>query len=355
MNILFACTSTNNVATMWGSLQMLGDHSVVVFPYDRKYYEALGQVRQTNPGEYDAICKGQLAWNPSRDRIAMDRELIMECKIGKPDVIVYVSAWQGPFVPLNDTIEEMNKIAPVIHLLNDGQDPPWFKGDENRPGQLYEFDRRGQFSLTVNIDGGRRWPGGDDWNEDLQREYGPPLKGKCMTLLTPLDLVHYRNTGLAFGERPYSIGYSGSPSSPTRAAIINRLQRVQGFNYRPRDETGKPNSYAEHIGFLQYTQVSVNVPFTGSGVERQVKGRVLEAGFAGCCCLEWQSSTIESWFTPRLHYWPYSSVEECAEMAEWISHHPKIAEDIGRAMKAELEAKHHPRVFWETVFGAIGK
>ena len=157
MNILFACTSTNNVATMWGSLQMLGDHSVVVFPYDRKYYEALGQVRQTNPGEYDAICKGQLAWNPSRDRIAMDRELIMECKIGKPDVIVYVSAWQGPFVPLNDTIEEMNKIAPVIHLLNDGQDPPWFKGDENRPGQLYEFDRRGQFSLTVNIDGGRRW------------------------------------------------------------------------------------------------------------------------------------------------------------------------------------------------------
>ena len=38
-----------------------------------------------------------------------------------------------------------------------------------------------------------------------------------------------------FGERPFPIGYSGSPSSPTRAAIINRMQRIQGFNYRPRD------------------------------------------------------------------------------------------------------------------------
>lgn len=361
MRILWLTTSTNNTQTFVGSLQMLGEHDIVPFAYDRKYFEALNQVRQTNPGEFEDIRTGRKPWHPSRDRIAMDNEMLMECKIGKPDVIIYVSAWQGAFVPLNDTLGELNSMAPVIHLLNDGQDPPWWTGDENRPGQLYEFDRRGQFSLTVNIDGGHRWPGGSDWpTTEMYKQYGehtdekwPHLKGKCMTLLTPLDLRYYRPTGLAFGERPYSIGYSGSPSSATRAAIINRLQRVQGFNYRQRDETGNPNSYAEHIGFLQYTQVSVNVPFTGSGVERQVKGRVLEAGFAGCCCLEWQSSTIESWFTPRLHYWPYHSIEECAEMAEWLAHHPKIAEDIGRAMKAELEAKHHPRVFWETVLGAV--
>ena len=350
MNILFLTTSTNNTATFSGSLQMLGEHSVVIFPYDRKFYEALGQVQQTNGPEYELIRTGRKAWTPSRDRVCMDRELLMECKIGKPDVIVYVSAWQGAFVPLNDTLGEMNSMAPMIHLLNDGQDPPWWQSNGEQPGQLYEFDRRGQFSLTVNIDGGHRWPGGKEWPDD-----GTRLNGKCMTLLTPIDLRHYRKTGLEFGERPFPIGYSGSPSSPTRAAIINRMQRIQGFNYRPRDETGNPNSYSEHIGFLQMTQTSVNVPFTGSGVERQVKGRVLEAGFAGCCPLEWQSSTMESWFTPRLHYWPYASIEECAEYGEWLMHHPKIAEDIGRAMNAEIVAKHHPKIFWETVLGAVAK
>ena len=42
--------------------------------------------------------------------------MIMECKIGKPDAIVYVSAWAGAFIPLNDTIGELNSMAPMIHF-----------------------------------------------------------------------------------------------------------------------------------------------------------------------------------------------------------------------------------------------
>lgn len=350
LSVLWLTTSTNNTHTFAGSLQMLGEHQVVIFPYDAKFYQALDQVRQTNGPDYELIRTGRKAWTPSRDRVAMDREIIMEAKIGKPDAVIYVSAWQGAFVPLNDTFEELNSIAPVIHLLNDGADPPWWQSNGEQPGQLYEFDRRGQFALTVSIDGSHRWPGGKEWPDD-----GTRLKGKCMTLLTPIDLRHYRKTGLEFGERPFPIGYSGSPSSPTRAAIINRLQRVQGFNYRPRDETGNPNSYSEHIGFLQMTQTSVNVPFTGSGVARQVKGRVLEAGFAGCCCLEWRSDTMRSWFTPRYEFAEFDSIDSCAEQAEWIAHHPRMAEEIGRAMNERLTKEHHPKVFWETVLGAVGK
>ena len=52
---------------------------------------------------------------------------------------------------------------------------------------------------------------------------------------------------------------------------------------------------------------------------------------------------------------PYASIEECAEYGEWLMHHPKIAEDIGRAMNAELMAKHHPKIFWETVLGEVAK
>lgn len=362
MNLLFLTTSTNNTQTFVGSLEMLGEHQVVTFAYDRKFYEQLEQVRQSNPGEYELIRTGRKPWAPSRDRVCMDKELLMECKIGKPDVIIYVSAWQGAFVPLNETLGEMNQIAPVIHLCNDAQDPPWWTGNGQQLGQLYEFDRRGQFALQVNIDGGHVWPGGKDWIAGEPYEYaggaqirGPALTGKCMTLLTPIDLRHYHPTGLQFGERPYLIGYSGSPSSAVRAALLNRLQRVAGFNYRPRDETGNPNSYLEHIGFLSYTQCSVNVPFTGSGIARQVKGRLLEAGFVGCCCLEWSSDTMRSWFTPRFEFVEFDGIDSCAEMAEWYSHHPKLAEEIGKALKDRLMKEHHPKVFWDRVLGEVAK
>ena len=338
MKVLFITTSTNNTGTFHGSLESLGQHEIQVFRYDQKFYEQLNQMCIANPGMKEQIERG-MPIPMSRDRAAMDSEILLEAKINKPDVIIYVSAWTGHFVPLNETLGELNSIAPVVHFLCDGQDPPWRE-------QLYEFDRRGVFSLTVNIDGGHRWPGGKDWADAETK-----LKGACLTLLTPIDTRSFRQMGRSFVERPFPIGYSGSPSSSERSAVINRLQRVNGFNYRARDNN--PASYNDHIAFLQLTQVSVNIPFTGSGVERHVKGRVLESGFAGCCLLEWQSDTMRTWFTPRLEYEEFSSVEEAAEMAEWLAHHPKRAEEIARALKTTCWAKYAPQSFWDTVLSGF--
>lgn len=352
LNLLVISTSTNNTHTFIGSLEQFPDlYNVAVLRYDQKWNEAYSQVFAATPGLREDVEQGRKALPTiPRERYVMDQDILMEAKIGKPDAVIYVSAWQGPFVPLNSTLGELAAMVPVIHLLNDGQDPPWFD-------QLYEFDRRDLFKLTVNIDGGHDWPGGKNWPKSIADDpnilnpKGPPLRGKCMTALTPLDLRYYKPTGLGFQERPFPIGYSGSPSSPVRAALLNRLQQVRGFNYRARDQ--RPNSYQEHIGFLQYTQCSLNVPFTGSGVARQVKGRLLEAGFAGCCCLEWASETMRSWFTPRYEYVEFDGIESCAEMAEWYAHHPKIAEDIGRAMRERVEREHHPRVLWDKVLREV--
>ena len=338
MKVLWLTTSTNNTATFHGSLESLGTHEVQIFRYDQKFYEQLNQMVQANPGMKEQIERG-MPVPMSRDRAAMDSEILLEAKISKPDVIIYVSAWTGHFVPLNETLGELNSIAPLVHFLCDGQDPPWRE-------QLYEFDRRGVFRLTVNIDGGHRWPGGADWTDASSK-----LKGDCLTLLTPIDPRSFRQTNRAFVERPFLIGYSGSPSSSERSAVINRLQRVNGFNYRARDNN--PMSYADHIAFLQLTQVSVNIPFTGSGMERHVKGRVLESGFAGCCLLEWQSDTMRTWFTPRLDYEEFSSVEEAAEMAEWLAHHPGRAEDMGRALAEKCFSSYSPKNFWSLVLGAV--
>ena len=119
-------------------------HSTVImnsFPHDKTFFrfedEANGDTRQK------------------------DDELLRHAVLTKPDVIVYLSAYVGDFVPLNETLGELNAIAPLIHFLCDGQDPPWLP-------QLKEFERRGVFSLTVNIDGGHQWPGGKDWTASIE-------------------------------------------------------------------------------------------------------------------------------------------------------------------------------------------
>lgn len=334
--VLFFTTSTNNTHTFWSSLDGLAD--VSVFPYDRKWHDVAQQLVANDPANLQRIQTGQMRIR--RDDCAMDKEMLLEAKIAEPDLIVYVSAWQGDFVPLNETLGEINQIAPVVHLLCDGGDHPWWP-------QLQEFERRGTFSLTVNIDGSHQWPGGKEWS-------GPYDQHKYMTLLTPVDIRAFAPAASwSFAERPYAIGYAGNKAGPFREAVVGRLNGVRGFAFKERDP--HPNSYDAFAQFLKLVRVSVSVPFTGSGQAKHVKGRVLESGFAGCCLLEWVNDATRAWFTPRHEYFEYGSVEECAELAEWLAHHPRIAEDTARALHDRLWREHAPSVFWGKVFERLGK
>lgn len=336
--ILLLVTSTNNVANFVGSLQGLG-HDVQVLPYDRKWNQAANEMIQQNPGYREEIQFGYR--HIPRERCAMDADMLLEAKVQKPDVIIYVSAWQGDFVPLNETLGELNSIAPTVHFLCDGGDPPWWP-------QLAEFERRGTFTLTVNIDGATVWPGGEHWTGLLDRT------SNGMTLLTPVDVSKFAAPNpLAFHERPFGIAYAGNRGQPIRDALVGRLQSIRGFQFRERDQ--HPFSYQQFAEFLKLSRISVNVPFTGSQTARHVKGRVLESGFAGCCLMEWKNDSTRHWFAPRSEYFEYESVEECAELAEWLSHHPKIAEETARALTERVTREHHPSVFWEKVLAAAAR
>lgn len=337
MKILWLSPSTNNVATFLGSLQGLGEHDVQVLNYDRKWHMAANEMVQQNPGYREEIQYGFR--HIPRERCAMDADMLMEAKVQKPDVVIYISAWQGDFVPLNETLGELNSISPTVHFLCDGGDPPWWP-------QLEEFERRGTFTTTVNIDGCMDWPGGPWWRGAIDASIS-----NGMTLLTPVDVNKFRAPNpLAFHERPYGIGYAGNRGQPVRDALVNRLQSIRGFQFRERDQ--HPLSYQQFAEFLKFTQVSVNVPFTGSQTARHVKGRVLESGFAGCCLLEWKNEATRHWFTPRAEYFEYESIEECAELAEWLAHHPKIAEETARSLTDRVTKEHGPEVFWDRVLTA---
>ena len=351
MKTLILSTSSNNVFAFIGSLQCLGTHEVTVLHYDQKWHQ-IAQRRLQNPQALQHYQQtGQIQPPISLDECSMEDEIMAEVKQNKPDVIVYISAWTGAFVPLNEVFQELNAICPVIHFLCDGADEPWWP-------KLKEFERRKQFSLTVNIDGGHYWPGGDDWlcgNSSFNLYKVPDWHiDNALTLLTPLDTRVFAKPMLrAFEERPYAITFAGNGGTPDRDSIIKRLATVTGFEHRPRDHN--PQSYPQFVEHLRNSRIVVSVPFTGTGQHRHVKGRVLEAGFTGGCLLEWKNDATAAWFEPRRDYWEYSSVEECAEYAAWLATHPRVASEIAQSLAQRVFNEHRPEIFWEKVFAAVGK
>lgn len=337
MRILFLHTSTSNVACFAGSLQCVPGHEIEFLAYDRKFYEAATQMVQQNPSFHAELMRGEK--HIPRERCEMDAQMLSAAKAFQPDVIIYVSAWTGDFLPLNETLGELNSIAPMVHFLCDGQDPPWLD-------QLKEFERRQCFSLTVNIDGGQAWPGGNEWTGDWRIE-------KALTLLTPVDIRHYPPMPVNFEERPFGIGYAGNVGGHLRQALVQRLQRIPGFALKDRHNPETP--YPEYANFLRHCRVSVSTCFTGSFVTRHVKGRALEVGFAGGCLLEWANLPMRSWFCPRYEFFEYNSIDEAAEIAEWLAGHNRIAAETAAALTRKVFAEHTPHIFWGKVFAAIEK
>lgn len=332
MKVLFHSTSSNNTDTVINSLASTGMAEVDVIRYDTRFHQRCQMALQSDPNNAALLQSGRLHFAP--ESVQRDAEMLTAAKERKPDIQIYISAWEGDFVPTTETLGELNSIAPLVHMCFDAGDPPWWP-------QIQEFDRRGIFTLTVNIDGNPVWPGGAGWApEETKIKNG-------LTLLTPLDPLPFAGNQLPYGERPYSIGYAGNAGGWIRSNLVNRLQTLPGFTKKLRDDN--PGSYQLYCDFLKHVQVSVSVPFTGSNATKHVKGRILESAYAGACVLEWRNAATRNWFLPRYEFEEYGSVEECLEMAAWLAGHPARAAEMALALQGRVMRDHAPPVFWNRV------
>jgi hypothetical protein len=339
MNLLVLSTSTNNTHTFIGSLESLGQHRIKVIRYDSKMHEEIQELLKNRPDIREAVEKGaQIQLPPERCR--MDAELIREAKTAQPDAIIYISAYQGNFVPTDETLHELNTIAPLVHFCSDAADPPWWP-------VMQRHEESKVFSLVVTIDGAHYWPGSDNW-----KDYWRVTNG--LTLLTPIDTRVFSQvqTNPPFRERPYGFGYAGNQYNHARSMMVQQIQKAGGA-FRPRDDN--PGSYPQYIDFIRFCRVVVSVPYTGSNAAKHIKGRVVEVAYAGACLLEWAQPAMRDWFQPRLHYWEYETIEEGIEIAQFLAGHPKIAEETAQAFTEIVKREHSPDVFWGKVLEHIGK
>lgn len=226
----------------------------------------------------------------------------------KPDVIFYVGANLAPGNPRLDTLHELRKLAPTVLLCSDAADTPWHP-------VLRQYRKHESFDLLVSLDGSKT-----------------PFVD--MAVLTPGNPEPFTIDV----PRNIRCGFSGTVGRwNTRSEIINALEWLGGLTVRLRSPS---DGYSEHAAFLRHCRMVLNTSWTGSGLTHHIKGRVLEAGWAGCALLEYYESPIKEWF-PDDCYFSWRNAKEAASIIKDASDDEinqrarRLAEEVRARYSAE--------------------
>jgi hypothetical protein len=245
----------------------------------------------------------------NHEGIRNDHVILEAAQAAKPDVIFYIGAIKGLGNPRPETYRALRKIAPCINICSDSADRPWHP-------VLETYDRMKLFDLQVGID-------------------GPSDAPVDLSTLTPVDIRPFG----ADVKKDIRFGFSGSVGRWNgRSEIVKALEWLGGLTVRHR-----AGGYEDHVSFLKRCRIVLNVSLTGSGQRHHIKGRVLEAGWAGCALLESAGSTIGNWF-PSDCYLIYNDPKEAAEIARDID--DATIESMAKRLAEEVRERFHPKIIY---------
>jgi hypothetical protein len=247
-----------------------------------------------------------------------DDQILGCARSERPHVIFYIGAVSGCGLPAATTFRALRDIAPTVNLCSDAADPPWHP-------VLADYKRNECFDLQVGIDGC------DDAPVDL-------------VTLTPVDPRPFAGPA---SDRDILCGFSGTVGlNGVRAHAVARLKMANVLTLRRRVQSA---SYAEHVAFLRRCKSVVNVSMTGSQRLHHVKGRVLEAGWAGCALFEMGASPTKRFFPPRC-FLAYTQVQEIPAMLADQSRLTESAAELAAAVRAH----HTPAQIYGRILERLG-
>ena len=234
-------------------------------------------------------------------------QLLEKANEVEPDVMFYIGACTAFGNPKPSVLRDLRKVAPLVSLISDAADPPWHS-------VLKRYRADECFDLQVAIDGARDAP------VDL-------------AVVTPVDPAGFA----VRRKRDIRCGFSGTLAKEGPRADVHRELR-DVVTVRRRGD-----SYKEHAEFLTRCEIVLNTSWT-AGNKHHVKGRPLEAGWAGCALLEPAKSPLKDWF-PEGTFMSYRSASEARNFIE-------CARDVhllGTALHDYCQKHYRP----EQIYGEI--
>lgn len=257
----------------------------------------------------------------------VDEEILDHASDVLPDIIFYTGGVSGAGIPSDKTLRALRGFAPSVIIQGDFADPPWHP-------VMAHYREAGCFDYYVAMDGVRLCPA----------DY---------VTLTPFDVAKYdppagrtRDIRCGFGGNLMKRDYydilirDGQERDP-RSDFMYSLDDV--VTVRPRELDG---NYAGYVDFMSRCEMVINTATAGSGLVSHVKGRVLEATFAGAAVLEPAGSPAREWF-PRGSLFAYQDAAD----ARTIIRSTPVEEMRRRAAvtRKYAVAHYHPA----KIYGAI--
>ena len=278
-------------------------------------------------------------------------DFLERLKRTEPEVIFF----GGPYdddAPSDETFSSMRRIAPLVNISMDAADPTW----EYVTWAKSRNDWKDWFDLNVSIDG----------VVGAATDYAT---------LTPVDVRMYREQF----KRGIRCGFSGVTSHVPVETSKGKAQHprtvlLEGLAASVKAQNHSlDRSASEYANFMMRCQIAINTSWTQSPrrtyiakrhisgwLGRQctgaffdihhIKGRVLDAGWAGCCLLESAGSPIGDWF-PADSYYIYHDLEEATHLINTLTDN-----DIGAAaekLHAHAVAHYHPKEIYGSILRRV--
>ncbi len=284
------------VEWMLGSIDCLNEHEVEVCRYDR-----VG--------------------------LPVDRGVLDFADRVKPDVILYISQADGPFVAEPSTFRRLRDISPSVHLCFDA-------GDIGFERLLNTYKERECFDVTVACDGCNIGP------VDL-------------VMWHPVDTRPYAQSL----EKDIPLGTCGGFPYGIRKEVAQRLVRNCDMLIKPREEIY--GSYYRYANFLKRCRVVLDCAVSAGGHDgkgpytRTLKTRAIETGLAGACLLELRGCALKDFAMEDHHYATYETPEEAEEVYRRLIKQPEEIAEMARSFNEHVTKKLSPQVFWHTVFSYL--
>lgn len=259
-----------------------------------------------------------------------DIAIIKEAKSLKPDVIFYIGAADGPGIPDVQTFHELKGIAPLVNMCSDAVDEGWH-------ATLSKYRSAGCFDLHVSIDGAN--------NSYIDHSTVTPINPEFFGGPSVLRDMRCGFSG-SYGSR--NVFDYKNQGSAYRGRIVYRLEKLGLLNVRKRSALGK---YEDHISFMRRCRIMLNVSLSGSGVDHQIKGRAIEAGWAGCALLESIGSPAINRF-PKGSVIPFSTEAEAIDIVRNIS--DSEIDSSAQMLHAHVRDRYNPKSIYGEILKKVG-
>lgn len=253
----------------------------------------------------------------------------------EPTHVIWIGTCGGPYETKAETFQELRKKSKTIMICPEASHPDWDR-------LIQEFYDKDSFDLIINIDGNPNWG---------------HRQGKGLTTLAMYgqrayqmdhNYYHWRN-------RPIDVGFCGGSGYPgtMRQRLVHHLTMVRRHNNMPLLTQFPfiecPGTYQLYADFMRMTKIAVNSCGSGEDRSKHVKGRVVEAGLAGCCLIEEEGSPIGLWFSKE-SYFTFETPEHCEAIIYEILSDPTEAIKRRDNFCNETRRKYTPYKMWDEIF-----